>query len=132
MNTARCSNPRCIHHPSSFIACGYDETMALESVGPGWSDIVREALAVVEGRGRLVQVKEKFGGLRLYADSNPELSLDDDGAMRTALAAIERRSLTQCEQCGAPGSLMARRHWYRTLCLSCAAADGFEPLDTAK
>lgn len=85
------------------------------------------------------QIKEKQGILHFYWD----VSMDSDDPTRAAdlkrrhqlatqiVAAVERRSAQICEQCGVAG----RRHqtataWYRTLCDSCAAADGrYTPVD---
>ena len=54
------------------------------------------------------QIKEKFGGLRFYAEN---LSKHAQGAVRMAEAMAERT----CEYCGKPGEL---RHggWVKTLC----------------
>jgi len=125
-----CSDPGCIHKPAFTISCGYDEETALASVGPGWSPFVREGLDLVAGRGRLIQVKEKCGGLRLYAEPNSDLPNDEVDRLFEALREIERRAGEHCEDCGARGELVVRRMYYRTLCPTCAAAEGFESLPT--
>lgn len=127
MPDPNCQIPGCIHHPGFVIACGYDEKLALASVGDGWAGLVREGLAAVTGRGVLDQVKEKYGGLRLYSETLPETSEAETEAMWDALGAIEARSTSVCEQCGAPGQLVVRGGWYRTACPPHASADGFVP-----
>ncbi|WP_404404489.1 hypothetical protein [Pelagibacterium halotolerans] len=78
------------------------------SVGSGWADLIR---AYVEMRGergevpRFVQIKEKFGSLRLY-----------ESGMSSGLQQIaDHLSMCICEECGAPGELRAGG-WVRTLC----------------
>lgn len=107
----------CFHMPGFVIACGYDEQLALASVGPGWAELVREGLAIVAGRGRLVQVKEKYGTLCLYAESDAE-----SGDMFDLLWAIEARSAQICEKCGEPGKIVGAG-WYRTACPVHTAGD---------
>jgi hypothetical protein len=55
------------------------------------------------------QIKEKFGGLRYYADG------DVDEQMAGMIDFAESLSYTICEECGAPGKLRSGG-WMRTLC----------------
>ena len=118
-----CSDPRCIHKPGFVIACGYDLDLALHSVGPGWDDLVREGFAHIEGYGRIVQVKEKFGTLCLYAAPFAETSPERREQMWAALYAIESRSALICETCGAPGKITGE-YWFRTACPEHAERSG--------
>lgn len=60
---------------------------------------------------RIVQVKEKFGGLRYYVDnSNPEVD--------AAIIMAESMSFRTCEFCGNRGSHRPGG-WIRTLCDEC-------------
>lgn len=127
MPEANCSLRGCIHRPGFVIECGYDEALARASVGLGWAPLVREGLAVLAGHGRLLQVKEKFAELCLYAVSDGRNRRQNDEMFR-ALRAIEDRSKTICEQCGAAGGQVVRDGWYRTACPAHAAADGFKPV----
>lgn len=84
-------------------------------VGKGWypilADLVREIREIDEARGTaslLVQVKEKFGGLRFYLAE----STNDHWE---AISRAESKSLNTCEDCGAPG-LMYNDGWVSTLC----------------
>jgi hypothetical protein len=94
-----------------------DRATARELVGRGWWPLLDDAFDAVEQAGvRLAQVKEKFGGVRLYLEDGrhaPELYefLDE----------IEDRSLTICEACGAPGRGREDFVWRKTLCDGCSA-----------
>jgi hypothetical protein len=57
----------------------------------------------------IAQIKEKFGGLRYYADG------DIDEQMDGMIDFAESLSYTICEECGAPGKLRSGG-WIRTLC----------------
>jgi len=57
----------------------------------------------------IAQIKEKFGGLRYYADG------DIDEQMDGMIDFAESLSYTICEECGAPGKLRSGG-WLRTLC----------------
>jgi hypothetical protein len=84
-------------------------------VGYGWHEIVRDCLRDmyrVGWRGGLVQVKEKFGGLRVYAVG------DGYGAIWHAIRRAESRAASTCERCGAPGRLRGRG-WLTTSCAAC-------------
>ena len=97
------------------------------SVGPGWWPIIASLCRNIQGHidwkneqcdkyGRgdgcvqvtVAQIKEKFGGLRFYADGGDDTT---DGMIRMA----EAWAAHACEECGAPGTM---RHggWIRTLC----------------
>jgi hypothetical protein len=117
MPDPNCNIRGCIHMPGFVIVCGYDEPLALASVGEGWAPLVREAFAIVEGRGRIVQVKEKFASLTIYADALPRVSAARSRAMHDGLSALRSRSEKVCEICGADGQMMATPGgWWHTAC----------------
>lgn len=95
-----------------FVMFGFE-------VGSGWFPIIYEAckkLAIIQKDTgvtiQIRQVKEKFGGLRLYL-SGPEEAFDiEDEA--------EEKSMTTCEACGDPGK-QHNHGWITTLCEECAA-----------
>ena len=61
----------------------------------------------------VIQVKEKFGGLRFYTSyTTKELNALIDEA--------EEKASKTCERCGKKGKLRCRRGWYATLCDECA------------
>lgn len=76
----------------------------------GWANIARqlqERLApFVASGGRVLQVKEKFGGLRVYTSGDGVPELDDlcEAAEKT------------CVECGAPGTMSSRRGWISPRC----------------
>lgn len=78
---------------------------------PGWSKLVTkliEDLFALGWDGGVLQVKEKFGGLRFYiANGNKEI--------RDRITKAENESYKICEQCGEPGELYVTG-WWRTLC----------------
>lgn len=97
------------------------------SVGPGWFDLVLsldETLAEIDPDYTIAQVKEKFGGLRYYA--NPSATYTFDGDLRDspffkAITAAEADSFRTCEDCGAPGREVGGG-WIIVLCEACETA----------
>ena len=88
---------------------GYDLEQALASVGPGWSELVRAFFQACQDAGvEIVQVKEKFGGLRMYTGETPE-------HLWGLIADIEKKSYKTCEDCGKHGKPRTGG-WVRTLC----------------
>jgi hypothetical protein len=112
MPDPNCTLRGCFHGPGFVIDCGYDLELGLASVGAGWADLVREAFAAKPKRVRVVQVKEKYAGLCIYAEPH---SL----RYQKVLDELETRSYTICEWCGAPGEVDERYHWLLTLCPAC-------------
>ncbi|MFV3090559.1 hypothetical protein ACNJYG_08700 [Pseudomonas sp. GW6] len=85
------------------------------SAGRGWLSLVREALAVLPAGAEVLQIKEKFGALRVITNArSPDV--------RKALQPIEYKSLEVCEICGAEGILWHDGEpgkpagWLRTRC----------------
>ena len=94
--------------------------IGLVAVGPGWSDLVRKVYAAVDllrGTGtvvKILQVKEKFGALRVYVDA-PDTA-PGRKELYDVLWAIETESATVCDICGKPGYSMTNGHSVRTMC----------------
>lgn len=61
---------------------------------------------------RVVQVKEKFSGLRFYTQGGNE-------KIDTAILKAEEESLRTCERCGKKGDQKGSGYWVRTLCKGC-------------
>jgi hypothetical protein len=85
-----------------------------ECVDSGWNDIIARLVVDLKELGwdgGVLQVKEKFGGLRFYVNRETE-------AMHQRILEAENESFKTCEQCGAPGE---RRDgsWIKTLCEAC-------------
>lgn len=103
---------------AEFAAVKHLYPTALDNVecgaqcGPGWVPAVLKAIAVCEAEGvGIVQIKQKFGGLRIYTGKFTEKT---DAAIRLA----EEVCAKTCEQCGAPGKLRGGV-FVRTLCEVC-------------
>lgn len=107
-------------------------------VGAGWAPLLRPPLQALKALGgKLAQVKQKFGGLRIYWNPPDELHAQyrewyDSGkngpdplesnplyvAVKTAVFDAETQSWRTCERCGKDlGVPKAPSH--RTLCAEC-------------
>jgi len=97
---------------------GYTREMGLTSVGGGWSSLVNrifDKLESIEGTVKIIQVKEKFAGLRVYTDYvNDEL--------QKVINEAERESFKMCETCGKSGKVRGKG-WYYTSCDEHASGD---------
>jgi hypothetical protein len=79
-------------------------------VGPGWKPLVEPLIAQCQEEGTpILQVKEKFGGLRFYTGGG-------SAKLAAMIAAAETVSMRTCEECGKPGRTVAPQGWVRTLC----------------
>ena len=88
-------------------------------VGEGWHKIIEDlvnALFLAGWSGRLTQVKEKFGGLRFYAE---DIKFESD--MDKLIDAAEELSFKTCEYCGKPGK-PRKGGWIKTLCDDCVSS----------
>lgn len=86
------------------------------SIADGWKTLVCDLvdhLDTYQVPYEILQIKEKFGGLRFYykAENAPE-------GFDAAVAKAEEESLAICEDCGAPGKRLGDG-WIRTLCEPC-------------
>lgn len=89
-----------------------------ELPGEGWWPIIArldQDLRKVAPDYQVLQVKEKFGGLRYYTTfpnaNYLEIKDQVEPLMHSAQAEAERT----CEVCGQPGTLRTER-WHKTLC----------------
>jgi len=87
--------------------------------GDGWFDILWRLSGGLEPlveefeqesgcQFEILQVKEKFGGLRIYVSGAHD-------AIRQRLEAAKMESTRSCEICGQPGALRESR-WIKILC----------------
>jgi len=81
---------------------------ALHMVGEGWACLLEAYYRIKRPETIVTQVKEKFGSLRIYVDSETHAGWD-------LLNALENLSLEICEVCGEPGS-PRMGSWTHTLC----------------
>ncbi|MFE7029126.1 hypothetical protein ACFU9Y_02370 [Streptomyces sp. NPDC057621] len=95
------------------------------AVGPGWRPLLErlhEQLLGVFPDYRLLDLKEKFGGLRVYVD-RPASS---GGALRPLIASAEAQAERTCEFCGTPGRIRTRDDqpggWRKAVCDACHSA----------
>ncbi len=95
--------------------------------GHGWYELLDKLMSdletvlswtPVESWPNVVQIKEKFGGLRFYFDEKVEI-----GRVNELVTLAEQRSMEICDTCGQPGELRKDRSWMRTLCDKCAAPE---------
>lgn len=98
---------------NNLMAFGYE-------CDKGWYPLIEECLDRIEkalekhpdneyGNFMIMQVKEKFGGLRIYANFYYE-------DVRDIIEECEEKSYHVCEVCGEPGKLRVYHYWYKTLC----------------
>lgn len=87
----------------------------------GWTSILVKLLDVLESeiaampeaeqpKYRVVQIKEKFGMLRVYMSGIGSLR------MQQAIRFAEEESAVTCELCGKPGKIVSPRHWLIARC----------------
>lgn len=82
------------------------------AVGYGWFDLIDKLASDIEATRkdvRVLQVKEKFGGLRFYVKSS-------SNEVHRLITEAEKKSYTICEKCGEPGQLRNDLSWIQTLC----------------
>lgn len=106
---------------------------AVNLVGKGWTPLVLKFYEAIKENPliRVNQIKEKFGGLRIYFDhvcsdinaENPKCTHNFD-ALYELTDRLSEQSYKTCERCGAPGELRTNRPWVRTLCNECIVKGG--------
>lgn len=102
---------------------GVELREALECVGEGWHSLVKrlyEAADKLDPKIKIIQVKEKFGRLRVYWDS-PERGKAPDKHLLPFCDIIneaEAESGKTCEMCGKPGKVTDNgRGWLLSRCV---------------
>ncbi len=96
--------------------------MYKNDVGPGWLPLIEvldRQLTAIDPYYDIVQIKEKFGGLRYYITTS-EGYINTD-RMYAIIDTIESLSFRICEDCGRPGE-ERENGWIRTLCDECEEA----------
>lgn len=84
-------------------------------VGKGWRSLVTklvEDIMVIDKEIEIVQVKEKFGGLRFYI-------FGGYGQINRLIEQAEIESFKTCEQCGTKENVETKGDWILTLCEKC-------------
>ena len=88
------------------------EEDAIACVGKGWERLVRKVYTAKEGLGipvGIIQVKEKWGGLRIYTDSYVR-------EIEEVIKMVGEESCRVCHECGAVAGLVKKGGVYQTLC----------------
>jgi hypothetical protein len=95
------------------------------SCGPGWDELVmmtHHSLRALDPDYKILQIKEKFGGLRYYFHPSDEVEQDVKDRMWAIEALVGRLSECICEECGGPGQPdYPSKYWIQTLCKDCLA-----------
>lgn len=77
--------------------------------GPGWNKLIDPLIELVGTHaGEILQIKEKFGGLRFYYVGGPDW-------VNKIVSLVEELSYHVCEECGLPGR-PRYGGWIKTLC----------------
>ena len=85
----------------------------------GWDDLIDDTLEkirTIDPEIKILQVKEKFGTLRIYWYSTVGYDSPQSMLIQDIVRGAERHSEKVCEVCGMPGELRLDRSWDRTLC----------------
>jgi hypothetical protein len=81
--------------------------------GLGWKPLIDELFQMISGTdAKVVQIKEKFGFLRIYLD-NATQEIDNK------VSDLEVRSSKICEFCGSKENITTEGSWLKTLCKNC-------------
>jgi hypothetical protein len=98
--------------------------------GDGWFELIYNACACIANHLKyrpecppveFVQIKEKFGGLRLYYNGG-------DDYVEGVCSMAEAMSYKICEVTGDSGQLCSTGHWLRTLSAAQAKEHGYTPI----
>lgn len=86
--------------------------------GPGWDKLIDETLDKIfeiDPTIEIFQIKEKFGGLRIYLNT-----LDYRPEFDEVIDAADLIAQKTCLLCGAkPARMVAPHGWYRPACWTC-------------
>ncbi|MGQ0619852.1 MAG: hypothetical protein ACT4QA_08050 [Panacagrimonas sp.] len=113
-------------HQRAALKARFPRQFACQHIGQDWPDgwhhLVTEVCEVVDRSGldiRWSQLKEKFGGLKMYRtghELNPSPALEQ---IQTLINQAEEKSLRTCCKCARVGDSTQVGGWWLTLCASC-------------
>ena len=89
------------------------------SIGHGWNYLIYIFCLNLSKDSKILQIKEKFGGLRVYIKSKDER----DNLLNKL---IENLSFEFCENCGTCKEVDTRGDWILTLCETCRKLYGIQ------
>jgi hypothetical protein len=103
--------------------------------GDGWFELIGKTAAYIDTKTKdcqIVQVKEKFGSLRIYItfdynqDGEPKVSEENLSEIYEFIRLTEQQSKQICEDCGKELNSITREsqknlgYWIRNICKSCS------------
>ena len=112
--------------PALFVGSTYPLTVSLMAFGcecgDGWYGIIEDACEAIAKHCEeqkiedfaFMQIKEKFGSLRMYSNIEDEF-------ISEVIGKAESKSGETCEKCGNAGTQNSSGYWISTLCESCRA-----------
>ena len=89
-----------------------DEAFIIDfDCGWGWEALLDKVFKEIQDTDiKIIQVKEKFGGLRIYTNTDKFLSV---------INSVEIESFKVCEICGNRKTVTTEGSWLKTLCKKC-------------
>ena len=95
--------------------------------GEGWYDIVEQVVKLIDNLTELnkyppieiVQIKEKFGQIRIYYTITDESTEAQDAFISGMIESAISFSGLICENCGNRSKVYNRNGWYSTICKKC-------------
>jgi len=88
-------------------------------VGKGWKALLTDlcgGIIAIDSTIEVIQVKEKYGGLRFYIGGVETEKFDE---IHNLIDTAETKSYTVCEECGRKGGRRSINGWILTLCDEC-------------
>lgn len=95
----------------------------------GWDQLVCQLIenivSISSNEIKVLQIKEKFGGLRFYYTTLRDGDLISCGKkeIKDLVDAAENKSYSVCQDCGLEGSQCSNQGWIFTLCEKCKFKD---------
>jgi len=106
----------------------YDKSMP----GDGWTDLIIEChrkLIILDPEYRILQIKEKFGSLRYYFDTDVKEPAVKE-AMYRYVKYAENSSKIVCEKCGGASEIKrTKTGWLKAYCNECSVGQEFERVE---
>jgi len=104
----------------------YDQPYGGET-DDGWKELIEvchRKLKYIDPDYKIVQIKEKFGGLRYYFSTDLEFGSIAHEIMADIVSSAERMAGRTCESCGTSRHRedvenRSVRGWYKTYCANC-------------
>lgn len=103
-----------------WVECNEGWYPIIDDLSKEISEIAKR-FPVTDGENHIsvVQIKEKFGGLRYYVNYH-DMSDDDIQQIEYIIRNAEMKTFAVCEDCGGNGEKVSpRRYWMKTLCPDC-------------